>query len=62
MIAPDLRGHGRSGILTEAFRHRDAARDMPGLLDHLGIEACGGLGISGAATFFCTGRRWRRGG
>jgi pimeloyl-ACP methyl ester carboxylesterase len=47
LIAPDLRGHGRSGILQEPFRHRDAASDMLGLLDHLGIKSLKGIGISG---------------
>ena len=46
VIVPDLRGHGRSGTLTAPFRHRDAAADMLALLDHLGIRACKGVGIS----------------
>ena len=47
LIMPDLRGHGRSGILSKPFRHQDAAADMLALLDHLGIKSCRGLGISG---------------
>lgn len=47
LIVPDLRGHGRSGILSKPFRHQDAAGDMLALLDHLKIGACKGLGISG---------------
>jgi pimeloyl-ACP methyl ester carboxylesterase len=47
LIVPDLRGHGRSSILSKPFRHQDAARDMLALLDHLKIGACKGLGISG---------------
>ncbi len=47
LIVPDLRGHGRSGILSKPFRHSDAARDMLALLDHLKVSACKGLGISG---------------
>lgn len=47
LIVPDLRGHGRSGILTQPFRHRDAALDILALLDHLGVRECKGLGISG---------------
>ncbi len=47
LILPDLRGHGRSGILSKPFRHDDAASDMFALLDHLGIRACKGVGISG---------------
>ena len=46
LILPDLRGHGRSGILSKPFRHNDAAGDMFALLDHLGIRACKGVGIS----------------
>lgn len=49
LIVPDMRGHGRSGILTKPFRHRDAAADILGLLDHLGIGECKGLGVSGGA-------------
>lgn len=40
LILPDLRGHGRSGILKKPFRHDDAAADVLSLLDHLGIRAC----------------------
>jgi len=46
LILPDLRGHGRSGILSKPFRHEDAAKDMFALLDQLGIRACKGVGIS----------------
>jgi len=46
LIVPDLRGHGRSGILSKPFRHEEAAMDMLALLDHLGIGACKGLGVS----------------
>ncbi len=47
LIVPDLRGHGRSAALEKPFRHRDAAADVFALLDHLKIETCSGLGISG---------------
>ena len=47
LIVPDLRGHGRSGILTKSFRHSDAAEDLWALLDHLNVTVCKGLGISG---------------
>jgi pimeloyl-ACP methyl ester carboxylesterase len=47
LIAPDMRGHGRSGVLRAPFRHRDAAADIFALLDHLGIGAFKGLGVSG---------------
>lgn len=46
LIMPDLRGHGRSGVLSRPFRHQDAAADILALLDHLEIGACKGLGIS----------------
>jgi pimeloyl-ACP methyl ester carboxylesterase len=46
LILPDLRGHGRSGILSKAFRHDDAAADIFALLDHLGVRGCKGVGIS----------------
>jgi pimeloyl-ACP methyl ester carboxylesterase len=47
LIVPDLRGHGRSGILSKPFRHQEAAADVLALLDHLEIGACKGLGVSG---------------
>jgi pimeloyl-ACP methyl ester carboxylesterase len=47
LILPDLRGHGRSGALSKPFRHEDAAADIFALLDHLGISAFKGVGISG---------------
>ena len=47
IILPDLRGHGRSGILPKPFRHEDAATDIIALLDRLGIRACKGVGVSG---------------
>ena len=46
-ILPDLRGHGRSSILSKPFRHDDAATDMFALLDHLKIRACKAVGIGG---------------
>lgn len=47
LIVPDMRGHGRSSILTAPFRHQDAAADMFALLDHLKIGAFKGVGVSG---------------
>lgn len=47
LIVPDLRGHGRSSILSKPFRHQDAAADVLALLDQLRVGACGGLGVSG---------------
>jgi pimeloyl-ACP methyl ester carboxylesterase len=49
LIIPDLRGHGRSGSPSVAFRHQDAAADIRALLDHLGIDTFKGLGVSGGA-------------
>jgi len=46
LVLPDLRGHGRSGILSKPFRHVDAASDMFALLDHLGVRTCKAVGIS----------------
>jgi pimeloyl-ACP methyl ester carboxylesterase len=46
IILPDLRGHGRSGILSSPFRHEDAALDLFALFDHLGIHTFKGVGIS----------------
>jgi len=47
LIVPDLRGHGRSGILAGPFRHRDAAADMLALFDRLALNSCRGVGVSG---------------
>ena len=47
LIAIDLRGHGRSSVLTSPFRHVDAAADVLALLEQLGISACKGVGVSG---------------
>ena len=47
LIVPDLRGHGRSSILSKPFRHDDAAADVFALVDHLQIASCKGAGISG---------------
>jgi pimeloyl-ACP methyl ester carboxylesterase len=46
IILPDLRGHGRSSILSSPFRHEDAALDLFALFDHLGICNFKGVGIS----------------
>jgi pimeloyl-ACP methyl ester carboxylesterase len=47
LIVPDLRGHGRSSVLSSPFRHDEAAKDMIALLDQLKIGAFKGVGISG---------------
>ena len=46
LVLSDLRGHGRSGILSKPFRHEDAASDTFALLDHLGVRTCKAVGIS----------------
>jgi pimeloyl-ACP methyl ester carboxylesterase len=47
LIAPDLRGHGRSSNPSDEFRFGDAARDVLGLLEHLGLSAVKAIGLSG---------------
>lgn len=47
LIIPDLRGHGRSSNPEKMFRHDAAAGDILALLDHLKIEACKAIGVSG---------------
>jgi pimeloyl-ACP methyl ester carboxylesterase len=52
-IVPDMRGQGRSYPVggtddaSKLFRHKDAAVDMFAVLDHLGIAAFKGVGVSG---------------
>jgi pimeloyl-ACP methyl ester carboxylesterase len=51
LIVPDLRGHGRSTNPSRAFTIRQVARDVFGLLDHLGIPRVKAIGLSlGAKT------------
>lgn len=47
LIAPDLRGHGGSTGPSGPFLFREAARDVLGLLDHLGLDAVKAIGLSG---------------
>jgi pimeloyl-ACP methyl ester carboxylesterase len=47
IIAPDLRGHGRSTNPAPAFLFRDAARDVRGLLQTLQLARVKAIGISG---------------
>jgi pimeloyl-ACP methyl ester carboxylesterase len=49
VIAPDLRGHGRSTNPSGSFRFADVARDMFALLDHLGIDRVKAIGMSAGA-------------
>jgi pimeloyl-ACP methyl ester carboxylesterase len=46
VIVPDLRGHGRSTNPSGEFTHRQSARDVFALLDHLGIKRFRAMGIS----------------
>jgi pimeloyl-ACP methyl ester carboxylesterase len=47
LIAPDLRGHGRSTSPTGAFTFRACAQDILALLDHLAIDRVKAIGLSG---------------
>ena len=47
LIVPDLRGHGASTNPQGVFTFRQAALDMLALLDHLGIDQVGAIGLSG---------------
>ena len=49
MIAPDLRGHGRSTNPSDALTSADVARDVFALLDTLGIDRVKAIGMSGGA-------------
>ncbi|NLY00086.1 MAG: alpha/beta hydrolase [Rhodopirellula sp.] len=46
LIIPDLRGHGRSTNPSKMFTHRQCAKDISALLDHLGIRGVRAAGIS----------------
>jgi pimeloyl-ACP methyl ester carboxylesterase len=51
IIAPDLRGHGRSSNPSGEFSIRQVARDVFALLDHLGVARVKAIGLSlGAKT------------
>jgi pimeloyl-ACP methyl ester carboxylesterase len=47
LIAPDLYGHGESGCRPGPYSFRAAAQDVVALLDHLGIDHVGIVGLSG---------------
>ncbi|MFV8753470.1 alpha/beta fold hydrolase [Nannocystaceae bacterium ST9] len=49
LIVVDLRGHGHSTNPDDTFTHRDAATDVLGLLDELGIEHFSAMGMSTGA-------------
>lgn len=46
LIVPDLRGHGLSTNPDDTFRHRQSAKDMFALLDHLKIDRVSAMGVS----------------
>lgn len=46
LIVVDLRGHGRSTNPTHGFTHRQAASDVLGLLDQLGVDRFSAMGLS----------------
>ena len=51
VIVPDLRGHGRSTNPSGTFTFRQAAKDVFGLLDSLGVARVSAIGLSmGAKT------------
>jgi pimeloyl-ACP methyl ester carboxylesterase len=54
----DLRGHGYSGVPASGYDAATQARDLAGLLDHLGIERCALVGHSygGAVALEYAGR------
>ena len=49
LVAPDLRGHGRSTNPSMAFTFRQSALDVFALLDRLEIERITAAGLSGGA-------------
>ncbi len=49
VIAPDLRGHGRSTNPSGVFTFADVARDMFALLDRLGVDRVKAIGMSAGA-------------
>lgn len=49
VIIPDLRGHGGSTNPSGVFTFRQSAKDVFGLVDHLGIDRFKGIGLSAGA-------------
>ncbi len=47
VIAPDLRGHGRSTGAGATYSFKQSALDMFALLDHLGVDRAKVIGLSG---------------
>jgi len=58
----DLRGHGYSGVPESGYDAVTQARDLAGLLDHLGIQRCALVGHSygGAVALEYAGRQPQR--
>lgn len=46
VIAPDLRGHGRSPVMPDGYEPRTFARDLVDLLDELDVRECVAIGHS----------------
>jgi pimeloyl-ACP methyl ester carboxylesterase len=46
LIMPDARGHGRSTNPSGTFSHRQCARDVLALCDHLGVARASAIGLS----------------
>ncbi|MEJ8651207.1 alpha/beta fold hydrolase [Streptomyces sp. MS1.AVA.3] len=55
VIVPDLRGYGDSTVVPGKTPLATFARDLIGLLDHLGVERCvlGGLSMGGQIVMEC---------
>ena len=49
VIAPDLRGHGRSTIPSASFTFREVAHDILALMDQLEIDRVKAIGMSAGA-------------
>src|SRR5690349_9982219 len=47
LVAPDLRGHGRSTGAGATYSFKQSALDVFALLDHLGIDRVKVIGLSG---------------
>jgi pimeloyl-ACP methyl ester carboxylesterase len=47
IIAPDMRGHGRSTNPSGTFTFRQSALDLLALLDHLRVDRFKAIGLSG---------------
>jgi pimeloyl-ACP methyl ester carboxylesterase len=46
VILVDLPGHGASILGADGFSHRQSAREVSALLDHLGVPRCKAIGVS----------------